>query len=202
MKPLRNGYRILYVYFLFIDGTQKRTYLQTTHKMSTGTETKYFVRAFLRFLQKQIDECNFSADVVESLEVAGQCLETAYDLPLLNGEGNESTGNASGGSNDHPLNHIDLYELFRSTCCVVSADRKLEAENIKNEGNCLMKEEKYHEALAAYNRAISLDATNPVFYCNRAAAFSRLGEFQKAADDCKMALRYDSSYSKAYGRLG
>lgn len=171
--------------------------------MSADIETKYFVRAFLRFLQKQIDECNFSADIVESLEVAGQCLETAYDLPSLSGENNgDGNGGNGAGSTDHPLNHIDLYELFRSSCCIVSPDRKLESENIKNEGNCLMKEEKYHEALAAYNRAISLDATNPVFYCNRAAAFSRLGEFQKAADDCKMALRYDSTYSKAYGRLG
>lgn len=65
-----------------------------------------------------------------------------------------------------------------------------------------MKEEKYNEALNAYNRAISIDATNPVFYCNRAAAYSRLGDYQKAADDCKMALRYDANYSKAYGRLG
>lgn len=173
--------------------------------MSAELETKYFVRAFLRFIQKQIDDRNFSADIVESLEVAGQCLETAYDLPSLSGhnvEPEDSTESGATGSVDHPLNHIDLYELFRSTCCIVSPDRKLESENIKNEGNCLMKEEKYHEALAAYNRAISLDATNPVFYCNRAAAFSRLGEFQKAADDCKMALRYDRTYSKAYGRLG
>lgn len=47
-----------------------------------------------------------------------------------------------------------------------------------------------------------MDATNPVFYCNRAAAFSRLGDYQRAADDCKMSLRYDPTYSKAYGRLG
>lgn len=171
--------------------------------MSTELETKYFVRAFLRFLQKQIDECNFSPDIVESLEVAGQCLETAYDLPSLSGDSTEANdGNTAIASSDHPLNHVDLYELFRSTCCVVSAERKSEAENVKNEGNCLMKEEKYVEALTAYNRAINLDATNPVFYCNRAAAYSRIGEFQKAADDCKMALRYDPTYSKAYGRLG
>lgn len=50
--------------------------------------------------------------------------------------------------------------------------------------------------------AIGLDATNPVFYCNRAAAHSRLGDYEKAAADCRLALRYDSSYSKAYGRLG
>lgn len=164
-----------------------------------STETKYFVQAFLRFLQNQIDTSNFSSDVVESLEVAGQCLETAYDLPSLNAAGS-STG--SSNADDNPLNHIDLYEIYRSTCCTISPDRKQEAENIKNEGNLLMKEEKYNEALIAYNRAVSIDATNPVFYCNRAAAYSRLGDYQKAADDCKMALRYDSNYSKAYGRLG
>lgn len=51
-------------------------------------------------------------------------------------------------------------------------------------------------------RAISLDASNPVFYCNRAAAQSRLGDYQKAVDDSKMSLRYDPNYSKAFGRLG
>lgn len=165
----------------------------------SNREAKYFVAAFLRFIQKQIDTCNFSADTIESLEVAGQCLETAYDLSSLSSE-NGSAGDSS--ADDNPLNHIDLYEIYRSTCCAISPDRKQEAENIKNEGNCLMKDEKYNEALNAYNRAISIDATNPVFYCNRAAAYSRLGDYQKAADDCKMALRYDANYSKAYGRLG
>lgn len=65
-----------------------------------------------------------------------------------------------------------------------------------------MKEEKYAEALQTYNEAIALDATNPVFYCNRAAAFSRLGDYGRAAEDCKMSLKYDPKYSKAYGRLG
>lgn len=51
-------------------------------------------------------------------------------------------------------------------------------------------------------RAIALDATNPIYYCNRAAAFSRTGEFQKAIDDCNQAIRYDTNYGKAYGRLG
>lgn len=169
--------------------------------MSTvPTETKYFVQAFLRFLQNQIDRCNFSPDIVESLEVASQCLETAYDLPSLSGSSDNA--NASNSDTDNPLNHIDLYEIYQNTCCTISPDRKQEAENIKNEGNQLMKEEKYSEALCAYNRAISIDATNPVFYCNRAAAYSRLSDYQKAADDCKMALRYDANYSKAYGRLG
>lgn len=159
------------------------------------TETKYFVQAFVRFLQNQIDTANFSPDIIESLEVASQCLETAYDLPSLNSDGERA-------STTEPLNYINLYDIYRSTCCAIAPDRKEAADTIKNEGNSLMKQEKYNEALVAYNRAISIDATNPVFYCNRAAAYSRLGDFQKSAEDCKMALRYDSNYSKAYGRLG
>lgn len=41
-----------------------------------------------------------------------------------------------------------------------------------------------------------------MFYCNRAAAYSRLGDYNEAANDCKMALRHDPNYSKAWGRLG
>lgn len=65
-----------------------------------------------------------------------------------------------------------------------------------------MKEGKYGEALNAYNQAVALDATNPVFYCNRAAAHSRLGDYNRAIEDCKLSLSYDSNYSKAWGRLG
>lgn len=47
-----------------------------------------------------------------------------------------------------------------------------------------------------------MDASNPIYYCNRAAAFSRIGDYQKAIDDCHQAIRYDANYGKAYGRLG
>lgn len=192
-----------YIRFRFLFHSLAFSAQNSPEIMSADLETKYFVRAFLRFLQKQIDDSSFSPDIVESLEVAGQCLETAYDLPSLSGGNNEANDSTSAAtSNDHPLNYVDLYELFRSAHCSVSAERKSEAENVKNEGNLLMKEEKYSEALTAYNRAIQLDATNPVFYCNRAAAYSRINDFQKAAEDCQMALRYDPKYSKAYGRLG
>lgn len=56
--------------------------------------------------------------------------------------------------------------------------------------------------LCSFCSALVIDPTNPVIYCNRAAAHSRLGDFQQAADDCKLALRYDPGYSKAYGRMG
>lgn len=167
-------------------------------------EAKFFVRAFLRFLNGQLQQPNISSDSRESLEVAIQCLENVYEIPpAADGDGSASA-EAPAADDDaaNPLNHIDLFELYRGAFTNVSPERKQEAETLKNEGNRLMKEEKYQEALNTYGRAISLDATNPVFYCNRAAAFSRLGDYQRAAEDCRMSLRYDPNYSKAYGRLG
>lgn len=164
-------------------------------------EAKFFVRAFLRFLNSQLEQPNFSSDSRESLEVAIQCLENVYEIPTA---ASAAEGEPAPVDDDaaNPLNHIDLFEVYRGAFSNVSPERKQEAETLKNEGNRLMKEEKYQEALNTYGRAISLDATNPVFYCNRAAAYSRLGDYQRASDDCRMSLRYDPNYSKAYGRLG
>lgn len=171
---------------------------------------KAFVRGFIKFLNKQITEKNSEAG--ESLEgmkkivwiiytiitrftwfslhtVAVQCLESCFELNQ-----NDDASN--------PLNNVDLFDLFVNAYVNTNPESKQEAENLKNEGNRLMKEEKYNEALVSYGRAIALDASNPIYYCNRAAAFSRLGDYQKAVDDCNQALRYDPNYGKAYGRLG
>lgn len=43
---------------------------------------------------------------------------------------------------------------------------------------------------------------NAVYFCNRAAAYSRLDKHMLAIQDCKAALKLDPNYSKAYGRLG
>lgn len=89
---------------------------------------------------------------MESLEVAQQCLETAYDLP--NGDPEGQAGQTGDFDENHPMAAVNLFELFQNSCIDVkiSPERKLEAENVKNEGNCLMKEEKYQEALVAYSR--------------------------------------------------
>lgn len=98
---------------------------------------KYFVRGFIKFLNKQIQEK--SSEQAESLEVAVQCLESCFDL-------NQDEDAAN------PLNNVDLFDLFTSTYVTVNPDRKAEAEQLKNDGNRLMKEEKYQEALSAYGR--------------------------------------------------
>ena len=82
-----------------------------------------------------------------------------------------------------------------------AADRE-EAERMKTEGNNLMRTEKFQEALNMYSKAIELDGSNPVFYCNRAAAHSKMNNHHLAIEDCQRAIDMDPSYSKAYGRMG
>lgn len=84
----------------------------------------------------------------------------------------------------------------------IPAEEKEKADKFKNEGNELMKQEKYKEALDFYNKAIEIDKNNAVYYCNRAAAHSKLNDFTNSIEDCKNALKIDPSYSKAWGRLG
>lgn len=84
----------------------------------------------------------------------------------------------------------------------VPTELKEKADKFKNEGNDLMKAEKFKEALECYNKAIDIDKNNSVYYCNRAAAHSKLNDFKSSIEDCKNALKIDPSYSKAWGRLG
>ena len=51
-------------------------------------------------------------------------------------------------------------------------------------------------------RAIELDSSNQVFYCNRAAAHSKMNNHYAAVEDCKRAIDMDPNYGKAYGRMG
>lgn len=45
------------------------------------------------------------------------------------------------------------------------------------------------------------EATVCVSVC-RAAAYSKLGNYAGAVQDCERAIRIDPNYSKAYGRMG
>ena len=65
-----------------------------------------------------------------------------------------------------------------------------------------MSQKKYDDAIQSYTEAINLDSTNPVYYSNRAAAYSSKGDHLLAIGDAKKAIEADPSYVKAYHRLG
>lgn len=77
---------------------------------------------------------------------------------------------------------------------------KLAADAFKNQGNELMKEDKFKEAHECYTRAIEINDNNAIYYSNRAAASSKLGDHHAALRDCDEAIEIDPTYSKAYGR--
>lgn len=79
---------------------------------------------------------------------------------------------------------------------------KAEALKFKDLGNALLKDHKYNEAIDAYTKAIELDASNPIFYSNRAQVHIKLEAYGLALSDCDTALKVDPSFVKAYYRKG
>jgi small glutamine-rich tetratricopeptide repeat-containing protein alpha len=83
-----------------------------------------------------------------------------------------------------------------------SANDKVEAEKSKQAGNAQMSSKEYDAAIESYNKAVSLDSTNPVYYSNRAAAYSSKGDHLAAVGDAEKAISVDPKFVKAYHRLG
>jgi len=156
--------------------------------MSTRNRTacQQLVHQMVAFLRSEVAEAAIDSDSAESVEVAIQCLETAYSVPL----------------EDAP--EADLYDIFTqaSGASVATEEDKKEAEAFKTQGNDFLRENKFTEALQCYDKAIAKDGRNPVYFSNRAAARSKLGEHDAAIRDCQQALAIDGSYAKAYGRMG
>lgn len=83
-----------------------------------------------------------------------------------------------------------------------TAEDKAQAEKAKQTGNAQMSTKDYDGAIESYDRAIALDPTNPVYYSNRAAAYSSKGDHLAAVGDAEKAISVDTKFVKAYHRLG
>jgi len=150
----------------------------------------------MQFLTESQQDPTLSSDAKESIEVAIQCLETAFNINPVDGS---------------LPSKKPLLEIFTSYLqnegepdvkATISEEDKARADALKNEGNELMKKSLIKEALESYTKAIEIDGTNPIYYCNRAAAYSKLDDHLAALEDCKVAIKYDPNYSKAYCRMG
>ncbi|TQE14107.1 hypothetical protein C1H46_000026 [Malus baccata] len=67
----------------------------------------------------------------------------------------------------------------------------------RSKGNELFKTARFSEACVAYGEGLEHDPYNSVLLCNRAACRSKLGQLDKAIEDCTAALNVRPSYSKA-----
>ncbi|XP_063068865.1 small glutamine-rich tetratricopeptide repeat-containing protein beta [Engraulis encrasicolus] len=153
--------------------------------------------SIVQFLREQTQKGSLSSDEQESLEVAIQCLENTYKI---------SPSDCHLAA-PQPLTEIFLNSLLKNDILTSpettpSPEDIERAEQLKNEGNNHMKEENFASAVDCYTKAIDLDQRNAVYYCNRAAAHSKLGHYTEATVDCERAIAIDHTYSKAYGRMG
>ncbi|OAY82783.1 TPR repeat-containing thioredoxin TTL1 [Ananas comosus] len=57
-------------------------------------------------------------------------------------------------------------------------------------GNELFKSANFEEAFIAYGEGLKYEPSNSVLYCNRAACWSKLGQWEKSVVDCNEALRW------------
>ncbi|KAF9603975.1 hypothetical protein IFM89_039329 [Coptis chinensis] len=85
-------------------------------------------------------------------------------------------------------NNRDVNLILRRTKGTASA---------RSRGNDLFKASKFLDATTAYGEGLEHDPLNSVLLCNRAACRSKLGQIEKAVEDCTRALNVRPSYSKA-----
>ncbi|MCD7469706.1 hypothetical protein HAX54_008871 [Datura stramonium] len=78
---------------------------------------------------------------------------------------------------------------------ILSLIKGLASARVK--GNELFKESKYIEACSTYTEGLEQDPYNSVLLFNRAACRFKLGQFEKAVEDCTAALVLRPSYTKA-----
>ncbi|XP_076918552.1 inactive TPR repeat-containing thioredoxin TTL3-like [Bidens hawaiensis] len=85
-------------------------------------------------------------------------------------------------------NNKDVNMMVHKTKAVMGA---------RSKGNGLFKAAEYSEACIVYGEGLDHEPFNSLLLCNRAACRSKLGQFEKAIEDCTMALNIRPSYSKA-----
>ncbi|KAI1704561.1 tetratricopeptide repeat domain-containing protein [Ditylenchus destructor] len=171
---------------------------QDESKPSVGVVTndeKNLVVSFIQFLRHKVSSGQCTDDQIEGLEVAVQCLETAFNVSDLSYAFQPSK----------PL--LDIFVAAEGlsqsqeqfpTPTVAEVEQ---ANKLKEEGNELVKAMKLDEAIQKYNEAIKLNR-DPIYFCNRAAAYCRMEQYDLAIQDCRTALALDPNYAKAYGRMG
>ncbi|NWR25809.1 SGTA protein, partial [Emberiza fucata] len=149
-------------------------------------DQKRLAFSIIQFLHTQLQNGSMSPDAQESLEGGWTCLSSLLALP-------HADKPLPCAISMHPNLCFGLSQVlgffFPSFLPLLSGNDQMKAEN-------------FEAAVSFYGKAIELNPANAVYFCNRAAAYSKLGNYAGAVRDCERAIGIDPSYSKAYGRMG
>ena len=80
------------------------------------------------------------------------------------------------------------------------SNKNPEAEAHKEEGNKLFAAKHFAKAIDCYTAAIDIDASNAIYYSNRAFCHIRLEAYGSAIEDATAAIKCDARFVKAYYR--
>lgn len=69
-------------------------------------------------------------------------------------------------------------------------------------GNYYFKIKQWNKAIELYNKSISLNGKNPLYYENRGLAYENMNQFDEAEASYKEALKYDRETGRYFNRLG
>ncbi|CAO1631227.1 unnamed protein product [Parajaminaea phylloscopi] len=134
----------------------------------------------------------------QSKPVAVPGLQTIYDVFVKT---QQKMGAAAPGASAAAGSSSSSSAAPAASSSSSSPADKEAAEKHKTEGNKAMSAKDFGAAIASYSKAIDLHAS-PVFYSNRAAAYSQVGQHDKAIEDAREAAKLDPKFGKAYSRLG
>ncbi|KAF9286700.1 Stress-induced-phosphoprotein 1 [Linnemannia elongata] len=109
------------------------------------------------------------------------------------------------GVTDEELDDIIHSHSSDSKMYIMNENVKKSIE-LKQEGNNLLKEQKFQMAATKYTDAVTLpgisDGDLSVLYSNRSVCYLKLGKYAQALEDAKLSKRLNPDYLKAYIRLG
>jgi tetratricopeptide (TPR) repeat protein len=126
------------------------------------------------------------ATAQRNLNQLGECVKT-----LENGLGIDPSNVAM----KHLKNEIIVFQREWGTAQV------RQAEATKSEGNNFFKKGNYKEALEMYEQASRVNPTVPAYFCNAAACWEKLGNYEKMAKAAKNSIKADRNFVKGYLRL-
>ncbi|KAJ1675305.1 Small glutamine-rich tetratricopeptide repeat-containing protein 2 [Spiromyces aspiralis] len=171
--------------------------------MASNENTRKLVVSILDFLDRAVQNNVIFGDEAEGIEVAKQCIAEGFGL--------DASGDLSAYKVPNTLE--DIFEKYSHSSADKASsgefgskheeeDRAAKAEAKKKLGNEQLIKGNFQEAINLYTEAINLVDTNAIYYGNRAAAYSQLGDHGSAAADAQKAVELDPSYAKGYSRLG
>jgi len=149
-------------------------------KGKVSKDERNMVVAFIQFLRQKVSSNQCTDDQIEGLEVAVQCLETAFEITDKNYAFQSSK---------------PLLDIFVAAEGLSSKDEEFptptqaeieQANRLKEEGNELVKATQYDAAISKYNEAIKLNR-DPIYFCNRAAVYCRLEQYDLAIQASEIA---------------